>query len=159
MKRTTLKRKTELKRKSRPNRMSMRQKMRARTRRDAEPGKRTPEAHDFWLAALAQGCCAVTGYTGRDWQAHHVVERQELRRRRENEWDPRGALRLERRVHERHTDAVRRVPLRCLTDENIAYAIELMGVGAHPYLKRYYSGHDERLELAIAELGAPDACG
>lgn len=154
MKRTELKRRSGLKRNA-----TMRQKMRARTRRDVPPGQRPPEVQAFWEAARDQGVCAVTGYRGRDWEAHHVVEAQELRGRRVNEWDPRNALRLSRRVHERHTLALKRVPLNCLTDENIEYAVELMGVGAYPYLKRYYSGHDERLELAIAELGAPDAAG
>lgn len=160
VKRADLKRRTELKRGRGPKRkLTMRQKSRARARRGVPQGQRAPGQQVFWEAARDQGRCAVSGYAGRDWQAHHVVERQELHRRREDEWDPRNALRLKRRVHEQHTIAKERIPLKCLTDENIRYAVELMGVAAHPYLKRYYSGHDERLELAIAELGAPDAAG
>lgn len=113
----------------------------------------------FRAAALAQRVCAVTGSNGA-WDAHHVIEAQELRRRGGDDlWNTRNALRLARRVHERHTTATELVPLKALTDENLEFAVDLMGLSAYVYLTRHYAGRDERLELLIAELGAPDACG
>jgi len=134
-----------------------------RTQMRRKPRPRAPLSdiprQAFRAAARAQRACAVTGSTG-PWDAHHVIERGHLKRTwPDHEWSPENALRLSKRVHERHTTATERVPLRCLTDENLAFAVGLMGVAAHGYLTRRYAGHDERLELLIAELGAPDACG
>lgn len=112
----------------------------------------------FWEAARDQKVCAVTGTRG-PWDAHHVVERQWLRQRGLDEWDPRNALRVIKPVHARHTSAVKRIPLRCLTEESVSYAFELMGLAAHPYLHRHYEGEDPRVEKLVAQFGAPDACG
>lgn len=116
--------------------------------------------HDFWLAAQAQGHCAVTkAPAGRKgpWEAHHVIEKQEVGSRGGDRYDPRNALRLNELAHTRHTRAVRRVRLQELRDENIAFAFELMGRAAYVYLNRMYDGTDTRVELAIAELEANDA--
>lgn len=121
---------------------------------------RTDRRHStrFWEAARDQRVCAVT-HTAGPWDAHHVIEKQELRRRGVDVWDPRNALRVIKPVHERHTLAVKRIPLRCLTDENLRFAFEVMGLAAHPYLHRLYWGEDERVEQLVSIYGAPDACG
>lgn len=146
MKRTELKRMSALKQGTK--RMSRGR--RRRSDRDASSA--------FWWAARNQRVCAVTR-TGGPWQAHHVIERQWLRQRGLDEWDPRNALRVLTPVHTRHTDAVKRIPLRCLTDENLDYAFELMGLAAHLYLHRHYSGEDPRVVRLVAQFGAPDAAG
>lgn len=153
MKRTPLKRGHDLSRKQELRRRKQLKVRKARRRAVDEEARLA-----FREAGRAQGVCQVSGSRG-PWDAHHVIEAQELRRRQTDEWDSRNVLRVSRRVHEQHTLAVKRIPLRCLTDENVAYAFELMGLAAYPYLRRFYDGHDERVELALAELGAPDACG
>ena len=106
----------------------------------------------FRDAARFQGICAVAGHRG-PWDAHHVVEAKWLKVNAPTLlWDPRNALRLSKRVHERHTNWVRRVPLKALRDENIAFAFSVMGAGAYDYLRRHYAGPDERIELALAEV-------
>ena len=103
---------------------------------------------DFYEAARRQRVCAVTHRAGR-WQPHHVIEKQEVKRRGGDIWDPRNALRLETPVHERHTNAVERVLLSRLTDANLEYAFELMGRAAYVYLTARYSGYDPRVELRL----------
>lgn len=115
-----------------------------------------PARAAFRAAASAQVLCAVTRRGG-PWHPHHVIEAQEIKRRGGDEWDPRNALRLSVRAHERHTLAVRRVELKQLRDENVEFAFELMGTAAYVYLGRMYSGFDPRVELALAELEARDA--
>lgn len=105
---------------------------------------------DFWDSARAQRVCAVTGLQG-EFDPHHVVEKQWLRQHGLDPWDPRNALRLSTIAHARHTNAFKRVPMKCLRDENIAFAFEVMGPGAHFYLRRRYTGYDPRVELALAE--------
>lgn len=107
----------------------------------------------FHDTARAQRVCAVTRVIG-PWQAHHVIEAQEIKRRGGDIWDPRNALRLSVRAHERHTLAVRRVKLTELRDENLEFAFELMGAAAYVYLTRMYAGFDLRVELLLAELEA-----
>lgn len=51
------------------------------------------------------------------------------------------------------------MPLSAISDAVIEFAFELMGLAAYVYLRRMYDGFDERVELAVAEYGAPDACG
>lgn len=122
---------------------------RGRRQSKVTPGGYTHE--QFHEAAREQYRCAVTGIRGA-WQPHHVIEQQEITRRGGDIYDPRNALRLALRAHERHTLAVRRVRASELKDCNIDFAFELMGRGAYPYLMRMYDGTDTRIELAIAEL-------
>jgi hypothetical protein len=110
----------------------------------------------FRAEAKWQGVCAVTGKGGA-FQAHHVVERQELKRRGLPEWDPRNALRLAPRAHDRHTLAVRRVKTKELTDDNIEYAFEVLGDAAQDYLRRYYD--DDEPDLRIGPLHPCEDCG
>lgn len=130
-----------------------------RTAIKRKPGKKyvNPGPHtstDFWAAARDQESCAVTRGAAAfgPWDAHHCVEKAEIKKRHGDIYDPRNAIRLTDRAHERHTHAVRRVRLQELRDENIAFAFELMGRAAYVYLLRMYAGSDPRVELAIAEL-------
>ena len=74
--------------------------------------------------------CAVCGYEGLYLQAHHVIEQKRIRKLGpEVLWDSRNGLALcfdpaPNRCHERHTLAVRRIPLRCLRSENFEFADE-----------------------------------
>lgn len=111
-------------------------------------------ATQFWEAARAQRVCAVTRKGG-DFEAHHVVEKDYLKRMGRDPWDPRNALRLLTRVHVAHTSAMERVPACCLTDANIEFAFEMLGAGAHFYLRRHYPGYDPRIELALADAEEP----
>lgn len=110
---------------------------------------------DFHAAAARQKRCASCGASDR-FQAHHVIYRQHLRARGLSEWDPRNALRVchevcPARCHARHHNATARINLTALTDDNVAYAFEVLGAGAYDYLRRYYDGKDPRLERALAE--------
>lgn len=111
-------------------------------------------ATQFWEAARAQRVCAVTRRGG-EFEAHHVIAKDFLRRLGRDPWDPRNALRLAPRVHERHTNAVDRVHVRQLTDANIEFAFEVLGAGAHFYLRRHYAGYDPRVELALIDEEDP----
>lgn len=109
----------------------------------------------FWAAAEAQRVCAKCGKPTRTWDAHHVVEKQELRNRGLDVWDPRNALRLCGKFgptcHGQHTNAAERVPLSALTDENIEFAFDVLGAFAYDYLKRRYAGEDWRVEVRLCK--------
>lgn len=122
---------------------------RGRRKPRVTPGGFKP--HQFRQAAQMQIACAVTGSTG-PWDAHHVIESQEVGRRGGDRYEPRNALRLSYLAHNQHTSAMRSVRLTELRDENVDYAFELMGPAAYPYLIRMYDGTDVRVERAIAEL-------
>lgn len=119
-------------------------------RRKSKP-KRTEEeqiAHqEFVEAAREQRVCAVTRKGGA-FDPHHVVEQQWLKREGLPVDDRRNALRLNPDVHANHTTGAAKVPQRCLTDANIEYVFEVMGVRAKDYLDRKYDGTDPRVERA-----------
>lgn len=111
----------------------------------------------FRETARLQRCCAVCGTMGA-WQAHHVVSRQQLKKAGEGwrEWDERNALRLcvvpvseGSNCHYQHENAVRRVRVSELTQENIDFAFEALGDFAFDYLQRYYRCDDESLEREL----------
>lgn len=115
----------------------------------------------FKQAAWEQRACAVTGDTAdvmedgsKGWEAHHVVEKRWLKANFKPLWDWRNALRLRPDVHGQHTTRMKPVPLRCLTDENIQFAFEVMGYMAYDYLTRLYTGDDPRVEAAFEEVKA-----
>lgn len=105
---------------------------------------------EFKVEAAKQLQCAVTGDKGEDWHAHHVVEKAELKRLgipKLKRYDRRNALRLKASVHLGLTE----IPMRCLTDENLRYAFEVLGPRAISYLQDHYEGTDPRFEaLALA---------
>lgn len=116
----------------------------------------------FRLEARFQRACAVCGATG-EFDPHHVVERQELRRRGLLEWDTRNALRLCKilgaaggNCHSAHTTGARRVRLDQLLDENVDYAFEALGAFAYFYLRRRYVGEDARVEAAYMQASAEE---
>lgn len=104
----------------------------------------------FRAEARYQGRCAVCGSDG-DFDAHHVVERQELRRRGLDQFPIGNSLRLCKRgrCHDRHTSALARVPLTALTEGNLDYAFGALGAYAYDYLARRYAGADPRLEQRL----------
>lgn len=110
-------------------------------------------SHSFWLAAQFQAVCFICGKPG-DFHAHHVVDKQLLRREygRTGDalYDTRNAMRLHRHCHFQFENSRIEIPLKKLKDEMIEYAVEVMGLRAYDYLKRYYSGDDERVEAIIA---------
>lgn len=100
----------------------------------------------FWLEARRQ---ALDGKLP-DFEAHHVVYRQHLRDLHLPEWDTRNARAVTLRNHQLHHDGFR-IRVEDLTDENIAYAFEVMGGAAYDYLRRYYRDNppDPRLEAHL----------
>lgn len=120
-----------------------------------EKARLDAERMAFKLAAAAQVVCAVCRRGG-SFDAHHVIEKQELERRGLWKWDTRGALRLCKGAlgcHDQHTykGGDSRVPLAKLTSTNIDYAFEVLGAFAYDYLKRRYYGEDPRLERRLEE--------
>lgn len=105
----------------------------------------------FWEAAREQGRCAICGRRGRNWQAHHVIERQYLRSHFLAQFDQRNSLRVcEEPCHGQHTRGFKRMPLTALTDENLEYAFHILGDYAPYYLRQRYDGEDERVERLAA---------
>lgn len=115
----------------------------------------------FELEARYQGQCAGCGSIDKlHWQAHHVVYRQECRRRRAAEWDPRDALRVCTfdivGCHYRHHDGTQTTPLTTskLLDCNIEFAFEILGVFAVDYLRRHYDDSSPDPRLLALEAAA-----
>ena len=108
---------------------------------------------DFHDAAGKQKRCAACGKRA-SFQAHHVLYRQHLRAEGLPQWDVRGALRVCDEIagncHARHHNRREPIALTKLTDENIAYAFEVLGAGAYDYLRLRYAGDDPRLESHLA---------
>jgi hypothetical protein len=104
----------------------------------------------FHAAARYQRVCAVESCgSGGAFHAHHVVERQRLKRLGLEEMDPRNALRLCLRCHMQHEFAGPGkvdIALSELTDENIEYAFEVLGLVAAVYLESHYTGTDRRVD-------------
>lgn len=106
-------------------------------------GRLRPESwalmHAFSRAAGRQPGCAISGCRERDFDSHHVLYEQHLRREGLPRWDPRNCLRLCRRHHELHHKAAQRIPRSALRAENVAYILESLGPGrGEGYLARYY---------------------
>lgn len=98
------------------------------------------------------GPCAVCGTPWSEADPHHIIEQQELKRRRLHHLllDERNIMLLcpifwssysgrGERCHERHTNASRRIPLAALTEDNWSFAREVLGEAADDYLTRRYS--------------------
>lgn len=127
-------------------------------RRRSSADEERAARESFLRAAWGQRACAVSGDSrdwdpkvGKNWEAHHVVEASELKRRNRFDvlWDERNALRLTPDVHRRHTNRMEPVPLRCLTQDNIDFAFEVLGASARDYLATKYSGADARVQRAF----------
>jgi len=99
----------------------------------------------FHDEARFQMCCAVCGST-KGFHAHHVVYEQVLDKRYgitgKAAFDTRNALRIcteaGNNCHSHHHHAVRKIMTVELTDENVAYAFEIMGLYAADWLRQYY---------------------
>lgn len=121
--------------------------------RDAEALRR---AAAKWKATVChrKAVCAVCGRgpePGNPLDAHHVTEKRTIKRyvsglrlpeREEQEvlrrllYDARNGMAVHKREHERHTNAVERIPLRCVTSKHRQFAAE---VGAAHLIERYYA--------------------
>lgn len=101
-----------------------------------------------WYDAIASSC-QICG-SRQNLVQHHVIFNQELRRAGGDPYDPRNALTLCHGIgdgcHPKFHQRTAPIPLTALSDENLAFAFELMGVRAVNYLTRHYSGEDFRLE-------------
>ena len=73
------------------------------------PPEERVRAHDWWVAVAKGKPCVVCRST-RGVQAHHVIEKQVVKRAGGDVWDKRNGIALCVRDHERHTSAYRRVP-------------------------------------------------
>jgi hypothetical protein len=114
----------------------------------------------FREEARWQTVCAYCGKTG-PFQAHHVVDKAILRDRCQLSgnalYDTRNALRLcegldTARCHFQFENRRIRIRTTMLTDDNIAYAFEVLGPYAYDYLRQEYAyvPPDPRIELALA---------
>lgn len=103
------------------------------------------------------GRCRACG-AGRAQEAHHVVYRQELRRRGLPQWDSDDGLALCHRCHERHHNGGRwKISLTVLSSVNLDYAFAVLGAFAYDYLSARYAGEDPRLEERLAAAEDSDA--
>ena len=93
---------------------------------------RRPAAIAIGIALALAGCSSA---------ARHVAS--------EDSGIPDDALRVCVPCHLRHHSARKRIPLTCLTDDNIRYAFKVLGARAFDYLQRRYAGDDPRLEIFL----------
>lgn len=126
-----------------------------------ERAKLLIETRAFKEAARRQQVCALCGKEATNsnpWEAHHVITQSFLKREHLDQWHPDNSLRLcQAPCHDQHTRAFIRLPLRCLTDRNIAYAVALLGEEkAHTYLTRHYTGKDPRVDRLTEGLEYED---
>lgn len=115
----------------------------------------------FHDEARFQLCCAVCGST-KGFHAHHVVYEQVLEKKYgitgNAIFDTRNALRIctedGNNCHSRHHHAVRKIMTVELTDDNIAYAFEIMGLYGADWLRQYYDDdvEDRRIVKLESEL-------
>lgn len=96
--------------------------------------------------------CRVPGCSSRGWDPHHVVLKQHVSREHGDVWDPLNALSVCRSHHDRHHGAERwRIPTGCLRNENILFAVNLLGADrALFYLRHRYD--DSERDPRIAQL-------
>lgn len=119
------------------------------------------DPESFFLEGRYQGYCALCAYLDRPqvvktWEVHHVLSKQHCRRYQAPRHSPDNALRLCAKspdaCHERHTTHQELLPVACLRDENIAFAVRWLGVGpALVYFETYYAGTDPRLDHLLEQ--------
>lgn len=111
----------------------------------------------FREEAQFQRLCAACDSAG-DFDAHHVVARSRLKRMglTHKLYDPRNALRLCDRCHERYTNRVLVIETRQLTDDNICFLWETLNVAGQNYLERHYTGVERR--YTVHEEGHCSRC-
>lgn len=114
-----------------PMKVKRRPSMSAQERRDALAFKRSTQ----WDPCAACGRLTFTA-------AHHVVYQQHLKA--EDRWRQENALSVCTSCHEAHHNGSRRIPLEVLSDDNLNFASEVLGLAAGDYLRRRYSGTVEQ---------------
>lgn len=126
-----------------------------RSRPRPRPSIERLPAQDFRRATV-RGWCAADDCLNQATDPHHVIYAQHLRRMNLPLWDPRCGLPLCRPCHEAHHNGSQRLPLSALTDANLEFAFEQLAAYAYDYLRRRYTGSDERLDalLAVEERAA-----
>lgn len=97
-----------------------------------------------WIEAVVPrgAACAVCG-SRRTLEGHHVVSQHRLKRIARARgvapadllWAPEVGLCVCERCHSHHELAFRRIPRRCLTEANLAFARAL---GEEPFIERTY---------------------
>lgn len=104
----------------------------------------------FREEAQFQRVCARCGGGG-DYQAHHVVPKQDLKRRGlvHKLYDPRNALRLcegldGNRCHMRFEKRMLVIETKLLLPANICFIWETLDVAGQNFLERTYTGVDRR---------------
>lgn len=105
----------------------------------------------FRAAAAQQNTCANPDcLTPRaHWHPHHVVYEQHVDRYGGDISDGRNALRVCMTCHGRHHKRIDTLPVSALTDENVEFAVELLGAAhASVYLGRYYCAADDDPRVA-----------
>jgi hypothetical protein len=118
------------------------------------------DPHSFWEEARYQSVCAMCEKPG-EFHAHHVVDKQTLRNRcgipkkDKRLYDTRNALRLcagldGDQCHMQFENERIEIPTSKLTDDNIRYAFEKLGVWAADYLRQEYD--DSTPDPRIFEL-------
>lgn len=105
---------------------------RKRTRRNPADQR----ARDAFHAVSRGKLCVVCGDEIVRW-SHHAIYEQHLPAELKN--DPRNALPVGDRCHRAHHDAVRRIPVTCLTETNLQFANDVLGEGAGHYVNRRYA--------------------
>lgn len=115
----------------------------------------------FRLEARSQLVCAHCRRGG-GYHAHHVVDKQTLRRyglRGNALYDTRNALRLcegldTKRCHMQFENRRIAIATAMLTDDNILYAFEVLGAFAADFLRREYDDAAEDPRIVELEVAA-----
>jgi hypothetical protein len=112
---------------------------------------------EFKEYAREQRVCAVCGSTTSDFDGHHVIELQYLKKNGMPHYLRPNALRLCNRFskndcHGKHTNGSRKIRIKELLDENLIYAIQALGPDrAEVYIHRHYKGNDRRFDEMLEE--------
>lgn len=107
-----------------------------------------------WYASKAKKCVLCPSRS--NLMLHHVTYEQHVDREGGDISDPRNGLTVCSRCHEGH-HGLHRIALVALRDENYAFAVELFGRdAAYEYLRRRYSGADQRLDRLVERKGLKD---
>lgn len=108
------------------------------------------EETERWRAG-ASSVCAICEASA-EIHLHHVVYRQEIRKAKGDQCDPRNRLSLCPSCHTAHHQRSVVIPLALLPSSAYEFAVELLGPGAaYEYLRRRYVGYDRRLQALLGE--------
>jgi len=115
----------------------------------ARARQRTPDGYSLaqWKAAKGRRCESCGTRRG-PFHLHHCIYRQEVRRRKGDQFDPANGMTLCLHCHSGQHSRKRPIPLTRVPTAAVAYAVRLMGEdAARTYLARRYAAEPTTQEV------------